>query len=84
MIKDAHASSGMCLHMFFLFSGHLHQVCKQIYAVSCAISCKIVMSKYDLLVSLSITRSSMIMCNRAHPNHAQVNVGYTHATDMVK
>ena len=84
MIKDAHASSGMCPHMFFLFSNHLHQVCKQIYAVSCAISCKIVMSKYNLLVSLSITHSSMIMCNHPHPDHALVNVGYTHATDIVK
>ena len=83
-IKDAHGSSGMCPHMFFLFSDHLHQVCKQIYVVSCAISCKIVMSKYNLLVSLSITHSSMIMCNRPHHNHAQVNVGNTHATDMVK
>ena len=67
--------------MFFLFSDHLHQVCKQSYAVSCAISCKIVMSKYNLLVSLSITHSSMIMCNRPHPDHAQVNVGHTHATE---
>ena len=82
--SDHHASSGMCPHMFFLFSDHLHQVCKQIYAVSCAISCKIVMSKYNLLVSLSVTHSSMIMCNRPHPDHTQINVGHTHATDMVK
>ena len=26
----------------------------------------------------------MIMCNRPHPVHAQVNVGHTQATDMVK
>ena len=83
-MKDAHASNGMCPHMFFLFTDHLHQVCKQIYAVSCAISCKIVMSKYNLLVSLSITHSSTIMCNRPHPDHAQVNVGHTHATGVVK
>ena len=25
----------------------------------------------------------MIMCNRPHPSHAQVNVGHTHTTDMV-
>ena len=81
--SDHHASSGMCPHMFFLFSDHLHQVCKQIYAVSCAISCKIVMSKYNLLVSLSVTHSSMIMCNRPHPDRTQVN-GHTHATDTVK
>ena len=61
--KDAYASSGMCPHKFFLFSNHLHQACKQIYAVSFAISFQIVMSKYDLLISLSITHSSMIMCN---------------------
>ena len=67
--------------MFFLFSDHLH---KQIYAISCVISCKIVMSKYNLLVSLSITHLSMIMCNCPHSDHAQVNVGHTHASDMVK
>ena len=83
-MKDAHSSNGMCPHMFFLFTDHLHQVCKQIYAVSCAISCKIVMSKYNLLVSLSITHSSKIMCNRPHPDHAQVNVGHTHATGVVE
>ena len=60
--------------MFFLLSDHLHQVCKRIHAVSFAISCKIVMSKYNLLVSLSITHSSMIMCDRPHPDHAQVKV----------
>ena len=69
--------------MFFLFSDHLHQVCKQIYAVSCTISCKIVMSKYNLFVSLSITHSSMIMCNRPHPDHTPVNVGHTHATEWL-
>ena len=49
-----------------------------------AISCKIVMLEYSLLISLSITHSSMIVCNRPHPDHAQVKVGHTHATDMVK
>ena len=24
----------------------------------------------------------MIMCNRPHPDHAQENVGHTHATDI--
>ena len=61
-------------HIFFLFSDHLHQVCKRIYTVSFAISCKIVMSKYNLLISLRITHSSMIMCNRLHPDHAQALV----------
>ena len=83
-IKDAYASSGMCPHKLFLFSDHLHQVCKRIYAVSFAISCKIVMSKYNLLVSLSMTHSSMIMWNGPHSDHAQVKVGYTQATDTVK
>ena len=83
-IKDAYASSGTCPHMFFLFSDDLHQVCKRIYAVLFTICCKIVMSKYNLLISLSITHSSMIICNCPHPDHAQVNVGHTHATDMVK
>ena len=73
----------MCPHKFFLFSDHLHQVRKRIYAVSYATSCKIVMSKYNLLISLSMTHSSMIMCNGPHPDHAQVKVGHTQATDMV-
>ena len=68
-------------HMFFLFSDDLHQVCKRIYAVLFAISCKTVMS--NLLISLSITHSSMIICNCPHSEHAQVNVGHTHETDMV-
>ena len=67
-----------------LVSDHLHQVCKRIYTASFAISCNIVMSKYNLLISLSITHSSMIICNRPHPDHAQAKVGHTHATDMVK
>ena len=67
-----------------VFSDRLHRVCKRIYTVSFAFSCKIVISKYNLLISLSITHSSMIMCDRPHPDHAQANVGHTHATDMVK
>ena len=69
--------------MFLLFYDDLDQVCEQIYAVLFAISCKIVMSKYNLLISLSVTHSSMITCNCPHPDHAQVNVGHIHTTDML-
>ena len=31
-----------------------------------------------------MTHSSMIMCNGPHPDHAQVTVGHTQATDLVK
>ena len=85
-IKDAYASNGMRPHKFFLFSDHLRQVCirKRTHAVSFAISCKIVMSKYSLLISLNMTHSSLIMYNGPHPDNAQVKVGRTQVTDMVK
>ena len=78
-IEDGYASIGVCPHMFFLFSDHLHQVCKRIYAISFAISRKIVTSKYNLHILLSIPLPSMIICNPPNPDHAQVKVGHTHA-----
>ena len=90
MAKSDHQDQG-CLRFKWNVSAHvllvfrpLASVCKRIYTVSFAISCKIVMSKYNLLVSLGITHLSMIMCNLPHPDHVQVKVGHTHATDMVK
>ena len=87
MAKSDHQDQG-CPRFKWNVSAHVLLVCdhlhKQIYAISCVISCKIVMSKYNLFVSLSISHSSMIMCNRPHSDHAQVNLGHTYATDMVK
>ena len=86
MAKSDHQTRG-CLRFKWDVSAHVVLVCirfvRELIAVSFVICCKIVMSKYNLLKSVSITRSSMFMRSCPHPDHAQVKVGHTHTTDMV-